>query len=106
MSIQNAPAMSAQIPTSIYDLLSAAVDNDNHGVANKLTLPVGWETFGAGQHENSDSVFGDGFSAQAYQQQGTKNIVISFEGTDLTSLGQTVKDGSSDIALGMGLGSA
>lgn len=68
-------------------ILSAAVYDDVRKKANQINLPVGWNIAKdlSGSDLSMSNVQGLGFAATAFKNGN--NIVISYEGTDLASVG-------------------
>jgi Ca2+-binding RTX toxin-like protein len=101
------------IPVSVYAYLAAAAYADFWSPKNRVLppdLPAGWTYLqGYSQQDTTQGLaaaFGSGFSASTFINAASKNIVISFEGTDLGDLGKTSSDFVTDAGLALGLGSS
>ncbi len=91
-----------------YAVLSAVVYQDARGPYNVNPLPPGWVEI-AYSPNMENNPFTDGFSAGAYQNLETGEIVIAFKGTDFlvgVNNGQTAADLVADLGLATGAGSS
>jgi hypothetical protein len=88
-----------------YAVLSAQIYSNVRGDINVNPLPANWTQIA---YYPGGGI--DGFTAGAYKNSITGEIVIAYKGTDtglgnMTSLAGTVDDLATDLALGAGLGS-
>ena len=102
------------ITVAEYAILAAAAYNDNRGDVNKVpqySLPPGWvnDTRFNVIDNSGLSTLSSGFGASTFVNGNTRNVVISFEGTDFLTDGgagqndgQTAKDLAADLLLGIG----
>ncbi len=90
-----------------YLVFAAAAYDDARKVANVIRAPNGWTLIPGPSDTNSGALafFTSGFSATAFRNDASDEIVISFKGTDFLpdNPGQTVSDLLADLTLGTGL---
>ncbi|MGH7963691.1 MAG: lipase family protein, partial [Candidatus Binatia bacterium] len=91
-----------------YAALSARVYNDARDPVNRNPRPPGWEEI-AYTSDLTNSLFTGGFTAGAYKNSETGEIVIAYKGTDFlygTNSGQSNADWLANFGLGIGVGSS
>ena len=91
-----------------YAVLSAYVYNDARGEGNDVILPSTWEELPISESDTTSgfaALFAGGFSAGAFRNKGTGEIVIAYKGTDFfnDNVGQTISDPLTDQTVGTGL---
>ena len=91
-----------------YAILSAYVYNDARGPKNRITLPSIWAKLPISASDTTSgfaALFTGGFSAGAFRNKATGEIVVAYKGTDFLNdnIGQTINELLTDLTIGMGL---
>ena len=91
-----------------YAVLSAYVYNDARGEGNDVILPSTWDELPISASDTTSgfaALFTGGFSAGAFRNKATGEIVVVYKGTDFLNdnIGQTINELLTDLTIGIGL---
>lgn len=90
--------MTTDVEYALMAANSYAVKSDVTSVQNTIPIPIGWTELAKRQNDSS------GFTASAYKNDVTGEIVIAYTGTTFESFGNDVGDWLTNAFSGSGVG--